>query len=312
MKISVIIPIYNVAPYLERAINSVVSQSHKDLEIILINDGSTDNSPEIIDNYKNQDSRVIAIHKENKGYGHTVNTGLNIASGDYIAILEPDDYIDKEMYSSLLRLAKEYNADVVKSGYFEHTQTNGLGEDKRVLWRKDIPEQKPFQIKEFPYFFSFHPSIWTCMYKTSFLKENNIRVIEAPGAGWTDNLFQVQTLCLAKSIIYTSDSYYHWSRFETDASLELKDYRIPFIRTKEIHDWLKSRHITDPNILAALYRRELAYIRIVKGMKLNTRELDDANILIKEMCSNMDRDIVLNNGQFKDKEKEEYRSYLMR
>lgn len=105
-KISVIIPVYGVEKYLKECLDSVLNQSLKDLEIILIDDGGKDNCPQIIDDYAKKDSRIIAIHKPNGGYGQTCNVGLEKATGEYVAIVEPDDYIDSKMYEDF-RKAKQ-------------------------------------------------------------------------------------------------------------------------------------------------------------------------------------------------------------
>ena len=97
-KISVIVPIYGVEKYLKEAVDSLLNQTMNDLEIILLDDGGKDACPQIIDEYAQKDNRIIAIHKQNGGYGQTMNVGLDRATGEYIAILEPDDYIESKMY----------------------------------------------------------------------------------------------------------------------------------------------------------------------------------------------------------------------
>lgn len=112
-KISVIIPVYNVKPYLERCIRSVTQQTHDNLEIILIDDGSTDGSGDLCDLAAQNDSRIIVIHQENSGLSVARNTGLDAASGTWIAFLDSDDWIEPEMYEMLLDTAQNYHADVV-------------------------------------------------------------------------------------------------------------------------------------------------------------------------------------------------------
>ena len=242
-KVSVIVPVYGVEKYLREAIDSVLNQTLTDLEIILIDDGGKDNCPAIIDEYAQKDSRIIAIHKQNGGYGQTCNLGLSKATGEYIAILEPDDYIDSKMYEELYKIAQEYNSDIVKSCFYDNLQCSRVERIKKVKWNDYIPEDRSFTIKEYPYFLYYHPSIWTCIYKKEFLDKHNIRFVEAPGAGWTDNPFQVQTMCLAQRINYTSEAYYYWRRLNYFDSDDLKDYTIPFKRTDEIHKWLEENNI---------------------------------------------------------------------
>lgn len=113
MKISVIIPIYNVGEYLEQCIDSVINQTYKDLEIILVNDGSTDNCPAICDKYARIDSRIIVIHKTNGGLSDARNAGLKVATGEYIGFVDSDDYIVPDMYSILMSKIAEYGSDIV-------------------------------------------------------------------------------------------------------------------------------------------------------------------------------------------------------
>lgn len=115
IKISVIVPVYNVEKYLKQCIDSIVNQTLKEIEIIIVNDGSTDKSREILDNYSN-DSRVTIIDKENEGLGAARNTGLKLAKGEYIYFLDSDDYIELDMLEKLYNLSTTKNADIVQCG----------------------------------------------------------------------------------------------------------------------------------------------------------------------------------------------------
>ena len=117
IKVSILVPICNVEKFLDKCLRSIVNQTLKDIEIICINDGSTDNSLEIIKRFTNEDYRIVVIDKSNSGYGDSMNKGMNIAQGEYIGIVESDDFINKDMFMDLYILAKEYNADIVKSNY---------------------------------------------------------------------------------------------------------------------------------------------------------------------------------------------------
>ena len=307
-KISVIVPIYGVEKFLIECVDSILDQTLQDIEIILIDDGSKDDCPQIIDEYAQKDERIIAIHKPNGGYGQTCNVGLERATGEYVAIVESDDYIDPRMFEDLYKIAAEYGSDIVKSSFYDNLQSK---EEQRILktkWADDkIPQDRSFTIKEYPYFLRYHPSIWSCIYKREFLEQNNIRFLEIPGAGWTDNLFQVQTMCLAQRINYTSEAYYYWRRLNFFGSDDLKDYTIPFKRCDEIHKWLDEENINDENILISLYKRELAYINIVLGMK-KISDKNDCYSRIKDMCKRMNPNLILNNPQIKNAEKKIYKS----
>ena len=117
IKISVIVPCYNIESYLPRCIESILAQTYKNLEIILISDGSTDGTDEIIREYAKKDSRIIPVFKQNSGVSDTRNRGLDMATGDYIGFVDGDDYIDPKMYETLLKNAIENNADISHCGY---------------------------------------------------------------------------------------------------------------------------------------------------------------------------------------------------
>lgn len=117
-KISIIVPIYNTELFLDKCIKSLITQSHNNLEIILINDGSTDQSLSICKKYANKDNRIILIDKKNGGVSSARNKGLEIATGDYIGFVDSDDYISSDMYEKLLFAIKENDADIAECGYF--------------------------------------------------------------------------------------------------------------------------------------------------------------------------------------------------
>ena len=112
--ISIIVPVYNIEKYLRRSINSIINQTYSNLEIILVDDGSTDESGKICDEYANIDNRIKVIHKNNGGQASAINLGLDIAKGDYIGFSDPDDYINKNFYKNLYILAEKYNTDITE------------------------------------------------------------------------------------------------------------------------------------------------------------------------------------------------------
>lgn len=112
-KLSIIVPIYNVEPYLTRCIDSILEQTYTDYELILVNDGSPDRCGEIIDNYAQLDKRIVVIHQDNKGVSAARNAGLRIAQGKYIGFVDPDDYIDVECYQKMISELEDKNADIV-------------------------------------------------------------------------------------------------------------------------------------------------------------------------------------------------------
>ena len=306
--LSVIVPVYGAEKYLKEALNSLINQTIYNIEIIAIDDGSLDNCPSIIDEYAQKDNRIIAIHKKNEGYGKACNIGLETAKGRYVAIFEPDDTVDKSMYESLISIAEANNVDIVKSSFYERTLIDGKYYIKEMEWNNkfNMP-QKVFTIKEFPQLLQMHPSIWSCLYRREFLTENNIKFPEIPEAGWADNLFQVNSMCKASGIIYTPKAYYYWRRHHENPSYEIKDYKIPLMRSMEINSWLRDNYYTDTAILENLYKRELEYIKIVLGMP-KISNIKDCYEKIKTLCHSMDSNIINSSYILSDRDKALYKT----
>ncbi len=225
-KITVIVPIYKVEKYLVQCIDSILNQTLKDIEVILVDEGDLDACRYIIDHYEQTDSRVRTIHEKNGGYGASVNKGINIATGEYISIIESDDFIDPNMFKEVYDYAKSLDADVVKMPYFEYWDKTNYNDEKIQLchWyakTKNIPENCTFSIEEQPILVAIHPSIWSALYKTQYIKDKNIKCIEAKGAGYVDNHFRMQTLCQTNKIAWLKKpfNYYRLSNPEASATL---------------------------------------------------------------------------------------------
>ena len=137
-KVSVIIPIFNVERYLSQCLDSVVNQTLKEIEIICVNDGSTDKSLDIIKEYASKDSRIVIIDKKNSGYGHSMNCGMDIAKGEYIGIIESDDYAELQMFEKLYNLANKKNLDVVKSGFFYYWTKPEIKNEAAIIASKSM------------------------------------------------------------------------------------------------------------------------------------------------------------------------------
>lgn len=139
--ISVIVPIYNVEKYLEKCLKSIINQTYKKLEIILIDDGSTDNSGKICDNYISLDKRIVVVHKKNGGLSDARNVGINMSSGKYITFVDSDDFIDQRMYEILYKNIKNTNSDISICKYYKFEQEEEIVEytmkEKLTIYEKD-------------------------------------------------------------------------------------------------------------------------------------------------------------------------------
>lgn len=265
-KVSVILPIMNVEKFLDQCLQSVVDQTLKDIEIICVDDGSTDGSGAIIDKFAAADQRIIAIHKENGGYGKAVNVGLDAASGEYVGIVEPDDYIDPKMYETLYVAAeKTGKPDVVKGAYWR-VQDAGLPSESIIpcnYFHAGLPFGERFVLADDAEYLYHHPSVWSAIYLRSWLVEKGIRMHEIPGAGWADNPWLIETLAQADSIVPVDECLYYYREFNTGSSSVVKDPAIIYDRWLDMDKFVRAQHITAPKILEAHYNRGAAYIEML-------------------------------------------------
>ncbi len=222
--ISVIMPVYNVARYLEESLESVLNQSLKEIEVICVDDGSTDDSGDILDKYALRDSRIVVIHKNNTGYGNSMNIGIGHALGDYIAILEPDDIMRKDMLKDLYALAVKFDVDFVKSNYAAlYGEKGGYHiSPVKIIYYENLYEKVLYR-NEIQYLYDGWIAHWTAIYKKSFLQKNKIVFHETPGASYQDTGFWFQTLFYAEKIYLTNNDYYCYRQDNPNSSIHNKE-----------------------------------------------------------------------------------------
>ena len=209
-KVSIIVPTYNVEKYLAECMETIIAQTLKDIEIICVDDGSTDNSGTILDSYAAKDNRIKVIHKENGGYGKAMNVGLDNASGEYIGIVEPDDKIELNMYETLYLAAEKNNVDFVKGDLYYW-----WSKDNRSVYTSCIKNPNLYNciINDLsnPDLSPSTVANWAGIYKKEFLSKYNIRHSETPGASYQDQGFYYQVIFNASSAYYINQPFY-WYR----------------------------------------------------------------------------------------------------
>lgn len=238
-KVSVIVPIYKVEKYLTQCIESILNQTLKDIEVILVDEGDMDACRFIIDHYEKVDERVKAIHEKSGGYAPSVNKGLDAASGEYISIIESDDFIKPDMLESMYNKAKEFDADVVKTPYMEYYDKKGNAPERTYpcFWMpyvERVPEGKLFSIEEYPELMSIHPSIWSCIYKKSYFDKYNIRFLDTRGA-YVDHSFKVLSLLNTDRILWLNKPFYFYRLSNTEASASQFNISAAIKRWNEFH-----------------------------------------------------------------------------
>lgn len=215
--VSILVPICNVEKYLAQCLDSLVNQTLREIEIICINDGSTDNSLSIIKEFAAKDKRIVIIDKPNSGYGDSMNQGLSIAKGEYIGIVESDDFADATMFEKLYNLTNNGSVDIVRSNYYRYWDTKGDAESFEVEIRQ---YEKVITLSDEPSLLLISPAIWSAIYRKAFLIKNDIRFLPTPGASYQDTSFFIKTLCKAQKIVYTKDKFLHYRQDNASSSVK--------------------------------------------------------------------------------------------
>ena len=215
-KISVVLPIYNVENYLRECLDSLKNQTLKDLEFICINDGSTDGTQAILDEYAQNDERFVLVYQENQGQGAARNYGIDIARGEYLAFVDPDDWVELDAFEKLYVFAVVKNADVVQFDYKIHDEYSkkikkiNLKTNLEKIFKKRLPTLDYYTWRDFPNGclsnLDFH-SI-TRVYKTEFVRNKGCKYALAKRA--EDHIFVQGITLLADKVFYLPEYLYHY------------------------------------------------------------------------------------------------------
>lgn len=214
-KVSVLVPVFNAQKFLRACMDTLVGQTLHDIEIICIDDGSTDASPAILAEYAARDERVRVITKENSGYGDSMNVGVRAARGDWLGICEPDDFVSKSMFSVLVEAGERYHCDLVKANYREHSEDSLW--DPRIGILDAYGYGRPFDPHDMPSIVLIAPTIWSGIYRRELVVENGISFSPTPGASFQDTSFGQQCWIAAKRAFLIKRGLYHY-RIDNDAS----------------------------------------------------------------------------------------------
>jgi len=205
-KISIIVPVYNVEKYICECIESLINQTLKEIEIILINDFSPDKCGEICDEYAHSDSRVKVIHnEENIGVGYSRNIGIDVAKGEYLGFVDPDDWVDLDFFEKLYLKAKSEDLDIVKAGCSyvikEHNKRVGTGPFINKKIEKGLKNKVPI-------FVNFHGEHWSAIYKKDLQIRSKARYPNIRNA--EDVVFLLRITFFCKSIGFVENTFYHY------------------------------------------------------------------------------------------------------
>ena len=260
--ISIIVPIYNVSKYLDKCVESILNQNYKNIELILVDDGSTDGSEKKCDDWAREDSRVVVIHKENGGSADSRNVGMEAAKGDYIGFVDSDDWIAPEMYEKLIEVIQERNLDMAvcffkavsdENYVFNNTEYPTTEYTGRDFANIIIAEKKP----------RISYAIWKCLYKREVIRD--IKFYK--GVHYNeDAVFLIESLWNAKKMAFIDTPMYYYRVHESSISnIDISEKRIDDILFK--CDWLLNYYENNGNadelkeVKTAIIRELLPYLR---------------------------------------------------
>jgi glycosyltransferase involved in cell wall biosynthesis len=237
VKVSVIVPVYNKEKYLDECLISLTNQTLNDIEIICIDDGSTDNSLNILKKFSEKDSRIKIIAQSNHGPGHARNEGLIQAVGEYVAFIDADDWIELDSLEQLYYNAKENNSDLVLFNAIEYLPDEKFR--KRIYYHQDIVETFNFHNRKDLVMNNFL-IVCTKLHRLEFLRENNIYFAEF--GLFEDVLFHIKSTVKSKNISYLNRIFYNYRRTETNSrqlkSIQSDDSLIFLDISKDIENFL--------------------------------------------------------------------------
>lgn len=285
--VSVIVPVYNVELYLDRCLHSLLTQSLTNIEIILVDDGSPDKCPQICDIYAGKDQRIKVIHKLNAGLGEARNSGLEIATGEYIAFVDSDDYVESNMYETLYHVAINRQCDIVYSGFKKEISKGKflqVRETENIIQyeKDDIKNIIPDFIASPPYArqeYKYEMSVWHSIYKFDVIKKNKIKFISEREYVSEDIVFQVDMLLHVNSIVFIPDLLYVYcfNTMSLTKSLDLGKY----LRFKKLYQilLLKTENYCDCSL--RIERLFIGFVRALlrKVVKSNLKYTDKIGYL---------------------------------
>lgn len=240
MKVSVIVPVYNVEKYLDECVNSILSQTFTDFELILVDDGSKDSSGKMCDEWALKDSRIKVIHQENKGLSGARNTGIAAAQGEYLTIVDSDDLIDENMLSILAGQAEDEGLDAVWCSCYRF-----FNDDISTRSPRDIEEQtctgkeEIIQNMILPIIAGYNTKVEVAgtmcmaMYRTSLIKDNGLVVPPVSEISGEDNLFNIEFLSFCNKVKWVNLPLYYYRKNPASLSNSIKDYTVPAIMNFE-------------------------------------------------------------------------------
>ena len=292
--ISVIVPIYNVQSYLKQCVESLINQTYKNIEIILVNDGSTDKSGEIAKQLKNIDDRIKLIDKKNEGLGYARNSGLNIAKGNYVIFIDSDDYVAREMIEDLYDELKKNNSDTCLGG-FKQVDDSG-----KILfieeYRSQVITGRDIYFNLLPKMLGSAPeksdsirmSVWNGIYSMDIIKKNNIKFPSEREYISEDIIFDMEYYKYCNSVTITNTSYYYYRLNYSSLTKRYKSNR--FELSKILYKYIESELLKNNMGDDVIYRAKRQFFINVRlcikqeNIKISNKKFNKAIEDINYIC----------------------------
>lgn len=273
IKVSVLTPIYNHSLiYVRQCLDSLKAQTMQEIEFILIDNGAPEDAKRLISEYESMDSRFRVIHfAENQGYGKAMNAGLDAARGEYIGIVESDDWVEPVMYEELYKIADSYNLNLVKSLYFENNQNS----QKLFSVYSEEKMNKKLSITELPTFLDTHSSPWSFLYKREFLNKFNIRLKVKNSSFGNDLGLVIKSYIAAQNIYIVDKAYYHYNIYNPNQIMSYQNGDVLINSTleefKDIEKWFNENDL-DKSLYAFIDKRLFMSLRNIISLKLVSKK----------------------------------------
>ncbi len=213
-RVSVVVPAFNAEVFLEECLDSLAGQTLTDIEVICVDDGSTDRTPAIFERYAEADPRFRIISKPNSGYGDSLNIGISEARGEWVTILESDDFIEPDAYEVMVAAGEAHGVDLVKADFFLAWTLGSY--HRRFRWTDASLSGLVWPECDREVFFR-KPSIWSALYRRSFLSHGDIACLPTPGASYQDAGFSFRAFAKAERVFCVNRAFVHY-RQDNEAS----------------------------------------------------------------------------------------------
>lgn len=245
--VSVVVPCYNVQDYVRETLDSLIGQTLCNIEIICVNDGSTDGTLDVLNEYAAQDNRIKVIDKANGGYGSAMNAGMAVATGEYIGIVESDDYVKGDMFKTLYRAAKKNHLDFVKSDYIKFWTLEDGSIETQYEWLApdDCYYNKVLNPRLDTSLFNIQMLNWTGIYKRDFLEKFDIKHNESPGASYQDNGFWFQVFCHGRRMMIVDKAFYYYRQDNAASSINQSNKVFSML---DEYTWIRELLRKDPEL----------------------------------------------------------------